>query len=304
MNKVWITLATLIALFAPQAFAQQELTLKTQYKGGASVKSSYFGISLTIPQGFAGAYTEEGGKRGFVMTTPDGNMAFILLFQHGVAFERYESQLMQPFPVGKFTLEPQGNPNRQGNLVVVQTADANNGISGISVATVGNNNTSVLMVGLTVAGQEQPLIAKAEAILGSFKYFKGQIASADAKAKNTWTAQLSGKIFFRNGGAGFNQSQNGSVSDNSETRLTLCRDGQYEYASRSITSVSIPGGDGLSSSSSSSSNGTWAVETVTQTAVILVLTDEFGAQLRVQLVVQGNTVRLDGQAVGVGQGGC
>ena len=304
MTKPLTILATLIALFASPAFAQQEMAPKTQYKAGTSLKNSYFGVGLTVPQGFTGAYSEDGGKRALVAASPDGNMLLIVLFQNGVPLSAYENQLAQPVPVGKFTLEPQAAPSRQGNLVFVPTADAANGVSGFSAATAGAGGSSVILVGLAAPGFEQTLIARGDALLGGLQFFKSQIASADAKAKNTWKAQLAGRALSRSGGTPFNSSQNGSVSNNSRTQLTLCQSGQYAFSSESLMSVSIPGGDSLSNSSSSASNGVWAVEFATQNAAILVLTDETGAQTRVSVTVKGNAVLLDGQAVAVGQAGC
>jgi hypothetical protein len=297
--KALLTIAA-IAL-SHSAFAQ-ELTPQTQYQGGATVKNSYFGIGLTIPQGMVGAFNDDTGAQALVAGSNTVGLGFMLLFQNGVNTQTYQNLLAQPFPIQETVLEPQTAPSIQGNTVTSQTADFNRGVIGRHVALIGQNGSSVLLIAFAAQDLENELNRTVKTLIGSIKFFKSIIASNDTKAQKTWTNQLSGKTLVRSNTSNSN-SGNGFAGTSSETRLTLCRDSSYQYISKSIASVSAAGISD-SSSSQDGSQGRWAVEFASANGLVLVLTEPTGLQRRMAVSFRANRLFLNNQPVVVSNSGC
>jgi hypothetical protein len=288
MKNVIALTVTVFALFFSQGFAQSELQAGQKYVAGSSVKSTYFGISLKIPNGVTAAYNEQDGRQALAGANADGSLIFLMLFQHGVSPQTYNNLLLQPLPLGEVNLQPTSAPSN----LSVQTADLEKGITG-QTTVLGGANSSLLLIVFAVQGNEAQMTGLIQSFKASVKLGKSLAGSGEAKAIQDLTRFLSGKLLVRSAGTS-NNSVNGLGSSSNESRMVLCSNQAFEYKSTSSVSISVPDSS-LLDSSTNTSQGRWVVEYANQKGAILTLTDQSGIQRRMSLrVVGGNEfVRLN-----------
>ena len=297
MKKVIALLTVLLALIVSSGFAQSELQAGAQYLAGSSVKNTYFGVSTRIPNGITAGYSEQDGKQVLGGATPDGNVAFLMLFQYGVSTQAYQNLLLQPLPIGEINLRPVGNPQN----LSVQTADLERGIVGQTVV-LSSGNSSLLLIVFGTQGKESEIASLIASFRASTKFGKSLAGNGEAKARKDWTQLLTGKLLVRSAGTSAN-SQNGLGSSNSDTRMVLCSNQAFEYQRTSSISVSVPD-SGLSDSSKEELQGRWTLEYANQNGAILTLTDESVSQRRMNLRIAGEFVVIDGQGWRIANAGC
>lgn len=297
MKKVIALLTVLYILILNSSVAQTELQAGVQYQAGSSLKSTYFGVSTKIPNGFVAVYNEQEGKQVLGGGTPDGNVAFLMLFQYGLSTEAYRQFLSQPLPIGQINLQPVSNPQN----LSVQTADPERGIVG-QTAVLGDANTSLLLITFGMQDKKAEITKLVAAFRANTKFAKSLAGNGDAKARKDWTQLLTGKLLVRSSGTSSN-SQNGLGSSSSDTRLVLCSNQVFEFNSRSSISISIPDSS-LSEGSTDTSQGRWMLEYANQNGAILTLTDQSGLQRRMNLHIAGEFVVIDGQGWRISNAGC
>jgi hypothetical protein len=290
--KNLIALITIVcALLLSSSFAQSELQSGKQYAAGSSLKSTYFGISTKVPNGIVAAFTDQDGRQALGGGTPDGNLIFMMILQHGVSPQTYNTLLAQPIPLGQVNLQPTTDPSN----LSVQTADPERGIIG-QTTILGGANSSVILVAFAMQGNEAKVTSLVSAFRANTKFGTGLAGAGDAKTRKELTQFLSGKLLVRSGGTS-NNSANGLGSSSNESRMAMCSNQTFESKSTSSISISVPDSS-LSEGSSDTSQGRWVVEYANQKGAILTLTDQSGIQRRMTLrVVGGNEfVRLNGAA--------
>jgi hypothetical protein len=304
MKKAIALLTVLLALIANSSFAQvgtqvAELQIGQKYQAGLSVKSTYFGVSTKIPNGIVATFTEQDGRQALGGGTPDGNVAFLMVFQHGVSAQTYNTLLAQPMPLGQITLQPTSAPNKQS----VQTADPEKGITG-QTTVLGGANSSLLLIVFAVQGNEAQVTGLINSLKTNTKFGKSLAGNGDVKAAQDLTLFLSGKLLVRSAGSS-NNSVNGLGSSSNDSRMALCSNQTFESNSTSSISISVPDSS-VSDSSTESSQGRWVIEYVNPKVAILTLTDQSGIQRRLTVrVVGGNEfVRLNEAAWRVYKADC
>ena len=297
MKKVIALLTVFFALIANSSLAQTELQTGQKYRAGSSVKSTYFGVSTRIPNGIVTAYNEQDGKQVLGGGTPDGNIAFLMLFQYGVSTQAYQNFLLQPLPIGQVNLQPISSPQN----LSVQTADLERGIVGQTTVLSGGNS-SLLLIVFGTQGKESEVAKVVAAFRTNTKFGKSLAGNGDAEARKDWTQTLTGKLLVRSAGSSSN-SQNGLGSSSSDTRMVLCSNQAFQSTHTSSISISVPDSS-LSDSSSDTSQGRWTLEYANQTGAILTLTDESGLQTRMNLRIAGEFVVIDGKGWRISNAGC
>ena len=297
MNKVIALLIVLFALTFNSSVAQTELQAGVQYQAGSSLKSTYFGVSTKIPNGIVAGYNEQEGKQVLGGGTPDGNVAFLMLFHYGLNAQTYQNVLLQPLPIGEINLQPVGNPQN----LSVQTADLERGIVGQTVVLSGGNS-SLLLIVFGTQGKESEIASLIASFRANTKFGKSLAGNGEAKARKDWTQLLTGKLLVRSAGTSAN-SQNGLGGSSSDTRMVLCSNQAFEYTQTSSISVSVPDSS-LSDSSKEESQGRWALEYANQNGAILTLTDQSGMQRRMNLRIAGEFMVIDGQGWRISNAGC
>jgi hypothetical protein len=286
-------LIVLTALFSSFAAAQQELRQNVQYPAGSSLKSSYFGVSLSVPAGFVAGFTDN-GTQALALAQPGQDLVIVAILQHGVTKAEYTRTLSQPLPLSSdLTLRPTAQPREQGNtLSNVYSSD--NGASAWILAVRGQTGSSVLVMGIAFPGLESAMQQGVQRLVSSLKFGSAQATQGNSSLRARWTSLLSGKSFGLNSGSSSN-SVNGNANSSSTTQLTLCRDNAFEFFSKSGVFVSVPGfGGDASSVSEDRFNGRWSLEFVTDSSVVLALTDETGLQRRFVLTVRGDQLVVNG----------
>ena len=297
MKKVIALLTVFFALIANSSLAQTELQTGQKYRAGSSVKSTYFGVSTRIPNGIVTAYNEQDGKQVLGGGTPDGNIAFLMLFQYGVSTQAYQNFLLQPLPIGQVNLQPISSPQN----LSVQTADLERGIVGQTTVLSGGNS-SLLLIVFGTQGKESEVAKVVAAFRTNTKFGKSLAGNGDAEARKDWTQTLTGKLLVRSAGSSSN-SQNGLGSSSSDTRMVLCSNQAFQSTHTSSISISVPDSS-LSDSSSDTSQGRWTLEYANQNGAILTLTDESGLQTRMNLRIAGEFVVIDGKGWRISNAGC
>jgi hypothetical protein len=297
MKNVFALIAIVCALILNSSVAQSELQAGQQYKAGSSLKSTYFGFSLKIPNGVVAAFVDQDGRQALAGGTPDGNLAFLMIFQHGVSPQTYNNLLAQPMPLGQVTLQPTSVPSNQS----VQTADLERGITG-QTTVLGGANSSLLLIVFAAQGNEMQVSGFVNSFKASTKFGKSLAGAGDAKARKNWTQLLTGKLLIRSAGTSSN-SQNGMGSSSSDTRMVLCSNQAFEYNHTSSISISVPDSS-LSEGSKDESQGRWVLEYANQNGAILTLTDESGLQRRMNLRIAGEFVVIDGQGWRISNAEC
>jgi hypothetical protein len=297
MKNVIALLTVLFAMILNSSFAQTELRAGAQYQAGSNVKSTYFGVSIKIPNGIKAGFNEQDGKQVLGGGTADGNVAFLMLFQYGINAQSYQNLLLQPLPIGEINLQPITNLQN----LSVQTADLERGIVGQTVILSGGNS-SLMLIAFGVLGKESEIANLIASLRANTKFGKSLAGNGDAKARKDWTQLLAGKLLVRSAGTSSN-SQNGLGNSSSDTRLVLCNNQRFNYSSTSGVFISAGGSD-ASSVSQDESNGRWTLEYATQNGAILTLTDESGLQRRLNLRIAGEFVVIDGQGWHISNAGC
>ena len=296
MKKV-IALLMLTVLIANSSLAQSGLQAGQQYTAGSSVKNTYFGVSTQIPNGIVAAYNEQEGRQVLGGGTPDGNVAFLMLFQYGVSTQSYQNFLLQPLPIGQVNLQPTSVPQN----LSVRTADPERGIIGQTVV-INGGGSSLLLIVFGTQGKESEIANVVASFRASTKFGKSLAGNAEAKSRKDWTQLLSGKLLVRSSGSSSN-SQNGLGSSSSDTRMVLCGNQAFEYSRTSTVSISVPDSS-LSEGSKEESQGRWTLEYANQNGAILTLTDESGLQRRMNLRIAGEFVVIDGQGWRISNAAC
>jgi hypothetical protein len=281
-------LTILAALTFNSSLAQTELQTGATYQAGSSVKSTYFGVSTRIPNGIVAGFEEQDGRQALGGGTPDGHLAFLMLFQYGINAESYRQMLSRPLPIGQVTLQPVGTPQS----LSVKTADPERGIVGQTVA-LGNGGSSLLLIVFGTRGQESEIANLVAAFRANTNFGKSLAGTGEASASQPLTRFLAGKLLVRSAGSS-NNSVNGSGSSSIEGRLVLCSDRTFESTSTSGVAIGISDSS-LLESSTQSAQGRWVIEYANPKGAILTLTDQSGLQRRMNLrVVGGNEfVRLN-----------
>jgi hypothetical protein len=299
MKNLIALLTVLFALILNSSFAQTELQAGQKYQAGSSLKSTYFGVSTKIPNGMVATFNEADGRQALGGGTPDGNLIFLMIFQHGVSAQTYDNLLSQPMPLGQITLQPTSAPNKQN----VQTADLEKGITG-QTTVLGGANSSLLLIAFTLQGNEAQVSGLVNSFRANTKFGKSMAGNGDAKTTQALTQFLSGKLLVRSAGSS-NNSVNGLGSSSNDSRMALCSNQSFESNSTSGISISVPDSS-VSDSSTESSQGRWVVEFANQNGAILTLTDQSGIQRRMRVrVVGGNEfVRLNEAAWRVYKADC
>jgi hypothetical protein len=297
MKNLIALLTMLFSLIANSSLAQSELQAGQKYAAGSSVKSTYFGISTRIPNRITAAYNEQEGKQVLGGGTPEGNVAFLMLFQYGLNAQSYQHFLSHPLPIGQVNLQPVSDPQS----LSVQTADLERGIVGQTVVITGGN-TSLLLIVFGMQGKEFEIANVIAAFRTNTKFGKSLAGNGDTKARKDWTQLLTGKLLVRSADTSSN-SQNGLGSSSSDTRMALCSNQAFQYNRTSSISISVPDSS-LSDSSSDTSQGRWTLEYANQNSAILTLTDESGLQTRMNLRIAGGFVVIDGQGWRISNTSC
>jgi hypothetical protein len=285
-------LIVLIALFSSLAVAQQELRPNVQYPSGSSVKSSYFGVSLNIPAGFVGGFSDD-GMQALAVAQPGQNLVIVAILQHGVSRAEYMRTLSQPLPLSaELTLQPNAQPQEQGSSLSNAYSSVN-GVSARLVAIRGQTGSSVLVMGIAFPGLEGPMQQGVQRLVSSLKFVAPQAVQGSAQLRSQWTSLIAGRVWSSESGS-FNSSVNGSGGTSSSTQVTLCQNKSFSILSQSSVFVSVPGFSGSGSDASSIDEnrfeGRWSLEFVTASSAVLALTDENGLQRRFVLTLRGNQV--------------
>jgi hypothetical protein len=220
-----------------------------------------------------------------------------MLFQYGLNAQTYQNFLSQPLPIGQMNLLPTSSPQN----LSVQTADLERGIIGQTVVLSGGN-TSLLLIAFGTQGKESEIANVVASFRTNTKFGKSLAGNGDAKAHKDWTQLLTGKLLVRSAGTSSN-SQNGSGSSSSDTRMVLCSNQAFEYNRTSSIAISVPDSS-LSEGSNDTSQGRWTLEYANQNSAILTLTDESGIQTRMNLHIAGEFVVIDGQGWRISNAGC
>jgi hypothetical protein len=279
---VWLILTSL-------AWAQTELKTGKDYPAGSGLRNSYFGISLKIPSGATGQFSDQQGVQ--VLAIGRADAALLLFFQHGVTLETYSRGLVQEVSLDTLQLTPTGSLKKTTGRVSIEVSEAG-GTVGVLAAVVGSTRSSVLLVAL--AATITPAQKLLDAVLASLKFGSPLAGTGATNARQTWSNRLAGKR-FSNDSTTSSPSQNGAAFGSSTTQITFCPNQTFQYASQSQASVGIPGGDSSTSTSESAFEGRWQIEYVQAGGAVVALTDTWGLQLRWPLTWQNNRVYISGQ---------
>ncbi len=304
MKKFCLTVLGLVALMtscnsvgtleAAAGAAVIEMQNERQYTAGTSLKNSYFGLHVVVPQGFIAQFKESAGAQ--VLVFAKTGVGVIAILQQGVNSTEYQRLMAQPFPLSpQLTFQPLGSPIQRGSSLTTAFADAA-GLATAKMQAVANaNGFSPLLLAFTNAGQQALVDSSLQAVAASFKSVQGLSTSGDAKTRADWQNTLTGRALTTSGGS-FDSSVNGTGSTSNDTRLRLCSTGQFEFTRTSSISIGIPNGDGLSSVDKDQAIGRWNLELVSANTAVLVLTDTTGLQRRLLLQVRQNSFLVDGKA--------
>jgi hypothetical protein len=298
-----LLMVLIASLFSSLAAAQQELRQNVQYQAGSSLKSSYFGVSLRVPSGFAAGFTDN-GTQALALAQPGQDLVIVAILQHGVTKAEYTRVLSQPLPLSReLTLQPTAQPQEQGNTLS-NLYSSDNGASAWILAVRGQTGSSVLVMGIAFAGLESAMQQGVQRLVSSLKFGAAQVTQGSSSQRARWTNLLSGKSFGVNSGSSSN-SVNGNANSSSTTQLTLCRNNVFEFFSKSGVFISLPGFSGDASSLSEDRfGGRWSLEFVTDSSAVLVLTDETGLQRRFVLTLRGNQLVVNGAVWTARGAGC
>jgi hypothetical protein len=299
-NITLVARVLLLALtcFSTTAFAQVEMQNGAQYPAGWSLKSSYFGVQVKVPAGFTAVFQEANGAQLLTFAKP--GVAVVVVLQYGVSLLEYQRLMAQPFTVSaQLTLEPVQESVQRGTVISAVFGSAD-GLAAAKIQGMANpNGFSPALIALANAPDAALLEPSLAAVLAALKTVKAQAITGEASTRAQWKNALAGRLLSRGGGSS-NNSVNGSGSTSSETKLQLCGNGAFQFATTSSLSVSIPDGAGLSSVDKNQSFGRWNLELVTANSAVLVLTDETGLQRRLVLRVNQNNLLVDGTAFNLG----
>lgn len=282
----WIILGLVLGSLA---WAQTELKDGKSYPGGSSLKNSYFGISLKVPAGSKAQFADQQGLQILAIGREDA--ALLLVFQHGITLETYGQGLVREVNLDTLQLTPTGPLRKSTGRVSIEVSEAG-GTVGILAAVVGSNRSSAVLVAL--AESLDPAQKLLNAVLGSLKFGTALAGAGTTSARQIWTNRLANRRFSSNTTTS-SPSQNGAAFSSSNTQIVFCRNQTFQYASESQSTVSIPGGDGATSTGNNAFEGRWQIEYVQSGGAVLTLTDTWGLQLRWPLTFSNNQVVIAGQ---------
>lgn len=287
-----ISLATsLVALGA--AVAQAELRAGQQYQGGTKVQASGLGISFALPQGWLGAYKQEGEQAVLVLgsNTIEGVGLVILMKNQTPAQVVQGLNDAQDLGDG-VVLELDGAPKAQGSKITARYL--NDQYVGRALALLGSKNHVIYFY----AGPQKNEKRYAQLLdgLASSTRFQAPAPKPAAPAPaptglaKQWTQFLSGMMLrylssYNSGGGG------GGMS--TDKALHFCSDGSFAFLNNSLTTMNV---DGATASSGGSGRylGRWRIESASQNEALLLLSYDGGEVERIRLGYDGQKTFLNG----------
>ncbi|NJK43460.1 MAG: hypothetical protein HC933_03605 [Pleurocapsa sp. SU_196_0] len=275
----------------PPSTTATELQNGAQHAAGSRVKSTYFGVEFTVPNGFTAGFAEQNGVQLLALNRPE--VTILMVLQHGIERAEYQQLLSQPFALGsQLNFQPIGGTVQNGDVLSAPFGD----VSGISLLfqTIPNaSGFSPILLGFSRVEQKALLEPSLSAFKNSLRLTKGLTTSGSTALRTQWQNLLAGRALVTSGGS-FDQSGNGTGSTSNDTRLRLCSTGEFEFTRTSSISINVPNGAGLSSIDKDQSVGRWSLESVSTNASILVLTDGLGLQRRLLLQVSQSGLLVNG----------
>ncbi|MDX2004762.1 MAG: hypothetical protein SFU83_05740 [Meiothermus sp.] len=194
---------------------QTELRDGGQYAAGSRVGSRAHGVAFSVPPGF------KGQTSGSLTVLGDGQgVGALLLPMYGAELADAVSILSSPLHLTEESaLNPQGQPQVQGNRVTVRYAGRLGDVQAVAIgmAVVQQGSALVIQV-MTDAAQQARLNQVAQALMGSVGFF----APTGVAQRQQVTALFTGKQV---GTFSYNQTSGAS----SQSSLDLCGNGAYAY---------------------------------------------------------------------------
>lgn len=287
-----ISLATsVVALGA--AVAQAELKAGQQYQGGSRVQASGLGISFILPQGWLGAYKQEGEQAVVVLGSNTVEGLGLVIFMKNQTPAQVMQSLNDAQDLGDgVVLELAGAPHTQGSRVTARYL--NHQYVGRALALLGSKN-HVIYFYAGPQKNEQLYGQLLEALAGSTRFQApapkpATPAPAPTGLAKQWTQFLSGMMLrylssYNSGGGG------GGMS--TDKTLHFCSDGSFAFLNNSLTTMNV---DGATASSGGNNRylGRWRIESAGQAEATLLLSYEGGQVERVRLNYDGQKTFLNG----------
>lgn len=287
-----ISLATsVVALGA--AVAQAELKAGQQYQGGSRVQASGLGISFILPQGWLGAYKQEGEQAVVVLGSNTVEGLGLVIFMKNQTPAQVMQSLNDTQDLGDgVVLELAGAPHTQGSRVTARYL--NHQYVGRALALLGSKN-HVIYFYAGPQKNEQLYGQLLEALAGSTRFQApapkpATPAPAPTGLAKQWTQFLSGMMLrylssYNSGGGG------GGMS--TDKTLHFCSDGSFAFLNNSLTTMNV---DGATASSGGNNRylGRWRIESAGQAEATLLLSYEGGQVERVRLNYDGQKTFLNG----------
>lgn len=298
---VLVAACCLLAAGATTARAE-ELVGDRTYSAGSRLEFSRFGVSFTLPQGWAGRSAQKGSQLSILLGSDTVEGMGVIGFQSGQTAEQIAASLDKTQNLGSgVVLRPAATPVVQGSRVAARYLDETH--VGRILVLVGPAQNSVVYV---FAGPQkhEALYVQLLVALGTSTSFGAGPAEAarpaapdvargpaDGGLDQAWTTQLAGKMlhYFSsyNSGAG-----GGGMA--SHRVLHLCSNGRFSFGGESSVTMNVPGATG-SSAGRSGMQGQWRVEPASESNTVLVLAADDGREIRWNMRFDGSKTFINGQ---------
>lgn len=269
------------------------------YQAGTRVGSAGAGASFVVPASYYAGYHP--GENAFLIMSDSQPGLVIVSALSRMSVDDAVAQLGGAFESDGTTLYPQGQPQRQGNVVrarySVVTGQGQGAAYLVGVAGDGGN---VLVLAALGAGHEAGVLETlVEGIVASALLTTPTRTSADTAAANLAGAQ------FRVADSTTSNGFDDSAFSSSSTELDLCRDGSYRYRYHYAFNATVQGAGGAGGVTASDRDlredfGSWQMESGLLGPVVVLASGQGGDRTYLPLLESGGTLYVDGMPVTVG----
>ncbi len=258
---------------APDAGVQGvDLVAGQEYGPGTRVRIGGLGVSLQIPDGWAGGMQLGQSVMLFGSHTLPG-LVLVMPFK-GSSIDEVQAGVAQPIDLGDGVVLQATAPERSGMRVRTPlTGFGPQGpLLGHAVATVGDaSGVLILVVDAVASGRDEAFYRDtAERFAQGLQFGAPTVVEHDA----IWQQQLAGTMLrYQSGGGGTGSTGSGFVQASATAHL--CSDGSFHYAGRSSVSATVPGVTALGADASELT-GQWRVSALGPEQALLIGHDTLG----------------------------